>query len=141
MKKALVILIVSIILIGIALVFPVFADEYESIDIYFKDGSHVQNTADSYWTEYWQVDDYYEFYLDSRYGKGDSNYICVCDYVSMNPVSRETKKSDFKHVRDKAEALGHTAHYYDLQTTLTDQYGVSFLKSEVDSIKCRKFSF
>jgi len=117
-------------------IFPsfIFAD-HARIAIYFKDGSAIKYTADSYWTKYNKHDGYYEYFEFYEIGATNPAYVCISDYVDMNPVSRETKKGDYRTLRDQAEALGRTCHYFDVQKICFDQYGVSFLNEEVERIE------
>jgi|SRR5215470_773581 len=125
------------------LTLPLFAlASHDKIEIAFLNGDRINYTANSYWTEYNKHNDYYEVYEDNlKTGRGgpdgiyDADYVCISDYVAMNPVSRETKKDDYRTLRDKAESLGHACHYYDLQDAYADQYGVSFRYDDIKYIR------
>ena len=120
-------------LILLLLISPLFAyAKHAKIGIYFKDGSFVKYVADSYWTQYNKHEDYYEYV---GYGASSKDYVCISDYVMMNPVSRETKKGDYRIIEKYAKELGHTCHYFDWQAGDVDQYGISFLNEEIEKIE------
>lgn len=117
------------------LIIPCFLfAKHATIQVTFMNGDRIDYTAKSYYTNYNRHDGYWEYFQHDHFGFPNNRWICICDYVQMNPASRETKKNDFRALRNRTEELGHTVHYFDMQGYTEDQYGVSFLTEEIDKI-------
>lgn len=105
------------------------------VKLWFKNGGYVYCQADSYWTQYHWNHNKYEFYEAYPEHTIDNNaYLCFWDWVSMNPVSHDTKKADFTRLRDAIQATGNEAHYFIRETTVQDDWGVSVRYDQLDSV-------
>lgn len=121
------------------ILFALNASVYATIKLTFKNGAYVEYTANSFWTIWDHMHNYYKyFFWDTETRVKDTDYLCWFDNSCMNPAARETKRQDYKNLRDKIEATGNEANYFEENGTLSDDWCVSIrydqLETAIDNV-------
>jgi len=126
-----------IILLSLFYIIHLFAGDF--IELYFKNGAYIYYEADSYWTKWYRKHDYFCYFFNVEdKAIPNTDYLCLCDYCAMNPVSRETKRQDYKNLRDKIQASSNKANYFENNGVISDDWCVSVRYDQLHSVRRTK---
>src|SRR5215470_8539676 len=117
------------------LIASMIATGNDAVSIIFKNGASIDYSAESYWTYFLHCHDYYKFFSNTAgcsEKQYDTSYVCLNDYSCMNSVSREAKRGDYKNLRDRIQATGNEANYFEKNGTVTDSWCLSLPYSQIE---------
>jgi len=116
---------------------PSFAND--GVELWFKNGNLTVHTAHSVWTTFHYKHNYKQYIQNNvplpYFNVESEDYLCFYDWCTMNPVSRETKRQDFKNLRDKIQETGNEANYFELNGVLSDDWCVSVRYDQLDKVE------